>query len=48
MVFGPMLNLKGLLMMSAVFKKKFIVVLSTLVIVFVYAGTLVLEGVLFQ
>ncbi|NOU99822.1 permease [Paenibacillus sp. LMG 31457] len=44
MVFGPMLNLKGLLMMSAVFKKKFIVLLSVLVIIFVYGGTLLLEG----
>ncbi|NQX69036.1 permease [Paenibacillus alba] len=44
MVFGPMLNLKGLLMMSAVFKKRFIVLLSVLVIIFVYGGTLLLEG----
>ncbi|MFC5447544.1 permease [Paenibacillus aestuarii] len=44
MVFGPMLNLKGLFMMSAVFKAKFVVILSVLVIVLVYAGTLLLEG----
>jgi len=44
MVLGPMLNLKGLLMMSAVFKTKFIVILSLLVIVFIYAGTTLLEA----
>ncbi|MCY9695218.1 permease [Paenibacillus alginolyticus] len=43
MVFGPMLNLKGLLMMLAVFKTKFVVFLSLLIIIFVYAGSLILE-----
>ncbi|MGZ4112680.1 MAG: permease, partial [Tumebacillaceae bacterium] len=43
MVLGPMLNLKGLLMMSAVFKPKFVVLYSLLVVVFVFAGTSLLE-----
>lgn len=43
LVFGPMLNLKGLLMMLAVFKTKFVVLLSLLVFVFVYAGSIILE-----
>jgi uncharacterized membrane protein YraQ (UPF0718 family) len=44
MVFGPMLNLKGILMMLAVFKTRFVLMLSILVIVFVYAGTMILES----
>ncbi|MCD9026506.1 permease [Cohnella sp. NL03-T5] len=43
MVFGPMMNLKGLLMMSAVFKTRFVLLLSALVVVLVYAGTLLLQ-----
>ncbi|WP_314589905.1 permease [Paenibacillus terrigena] len=43
MVLGPMLNLKGILMMSAVFKPRFVVLYSSLVILFVYVGTLLLE-----
>ena len=43
MVFGPMVNLKGILMMSAVFKPKFVVVLSALVFFFVIIGALLLE-----
>ncbi|WP_088831110.1 permease [Paenibacillus tyrfis] len=47
MVFGPMLNLKGILMMSAVFKPRFVALYSSLVFVFVYAGTLLLEWLQF-
>ncbi|WP_239614943.1 permease [Cohnella mopanensis] len=43
MVFGPMLNLKGVLMMSAVFRTKFVIMLSAFVIVLVYVGTLALD-----
>lgn len=42
MVFGPMINLKGILMMLAVFKTGFVILLCTLVFVFVFIGTLVL------
>ncbi|MBW7454338.1 permease [Paenibacillus sepulcri] len=44
MVFGPMLNLKSLLMMLAVFKTKFVLLLASLVFVFVYAGSWALEA----
>lgn len=43
MVLGPMLNLKGLLMMTAVFKARFVIVYSLLVVVLVYGGTWLLE-----
>ncbi|NIK78272.1 hypothetical protein FHS15_003410 [Paenibacillus castaneae] len=43
MVLGPMLNLKGILMMLAVFKTRYVVLYSSLVIVLVYAGTLILD-----
>ncbi|MBB3069358.1 hypothetical protein FHS14_002348 [Paenibacillus baekrokdamisoli] len=43
MVLGPMLNLKGILMMLAVFKTRFVILYSSLVIVGVYVGTLILE-----
>ncbi|TVX96510.1 permease [Cohnella terricola] len=45
MVFGPMINLKGVLMMSAVFKTKFVALLVSLVVILVYAGTFVLDYV---
>lgn len=48
MVFGPMLNLKVILMMLAVFKKRFIALLSLLIIVFVFTGTVLLEWLLFN
>ncbi|MFF2907190.1 permease [Paenibacillus sp. NPDC057934] len=48
MVLGPMLNLKGVLMMTAVFKSRFVVVYSVMVIIFVYAGTWLLEKLLLQ
>jgi uncharacterized membrane protein YraQ (UPF0718 family) len=43
MVFGPMVNLKGILMMLAVFKTKFVIMLCSLVFIFVFVGTLVLQ-----
>ncbi|MBU8880967.1 permease [Bacillus sp. FJAT-29790] len=43
MVFGPMINLKGILMMLAVFKPRFVVLLSSLVFFFVLVGALLLE-----
>jgi uncharacterized membrane protein YraQ (UPF0718 family) len=43
MVMGPMLNLKGLFMMLAVFKTKFVIFISLFVFIFVYGGTLLLE-----
>jgi uncharacterized protein len=46
MVFGPMINLKGILMMLAVFKTRFVVILSALVFVLVFVGTLVLGAVM--
>lgn len=46
MVFGPMINLKGILMMLAVFKTRFVVILSALVFVLVFLGTLVLGAVM--
>ncbi|MBO7745057.1 permease [Paenibacillus sp. MWE-103] len=39
MVLGPMLNLKGLLMMTAVFKTRFVLLYAALAAGFVYAGT---------
>jgi len=42
MVFGPMLNLKGLFMMLAVFKTRFVLLLSILVFVLVYACSIIL------
>lgn len=39
MVLGPMLNLKGILMMTAVFKPRFVLLYSVLAVLFVYAGT---------
>ncbi|MFD0676262.1 MULTISPECIES: permease [unclassified Paenibacillus] len=46
MVFGPMLNLKSLLMMLAVFRTKFVVILFALVFVLVFASTLALHWML--
>lgn len=43
LVFGPMLNLKGTLMLAAVFKKRFVMLLGSLVILFVFAGSLLFE-----
>ncbi len=43
MVFGPMINIKGILMMLAVFRTKFVILLCTLVTVLVFAGTILLQ-----
>lgn len=40
MVFGPMLNLKSLLMMLAVFKARFVLIIGACVTVLVYVGSL--------
>jgi len=45
MVFGPMINIKGILMMLAVFRSRFVLLLSTLVFIFVFIGTLVLQSI---
>ena len=46
MVFGPMINIKGILMMLAVFRTRFVIILSILVFIFVFVGTLVLQSIL--
>lgn len=46
MVFGPMINIKGILMMLAVFRSKFVILLSSLVFIFVFIGTIVLQFIL--
>ena len=43
MVFGPMINIKGILMMLAVFRSKFVILLCALVTILVFIGTLVLQ-----
>lgn len=48
MVFGPMLNLKGLMMMLAVFKTRFVAIVGSLVFVLVLAGTLLLDTTLWR
>jgi uncharacterized membrane protein YraQ (UPF0718 family) len=45
MVFGPMINIKGILMMLAVFRSRFVLLLSTIVFIFVFIGTLVLQSI---
>uniref|UniRef100_A0A4Y8PZ19 Permease n=2 Tax=Paenibacillus athensensis TaxID=1967502 RepID=A0A4Y8PZ19_9BACL len=46
LVFGPMLNLKGTLMLLAVFKKKFVLLLSGGVVATVLTGSLLLGALL--
>lgn len=43
MLLGPMLNLKGIFMMSAIFKPRFVLFYSLLVVGFVYISTLIVE-----
>ncbi|WP_312113248.1 permease [Brevibacillus reuszeri] len=43
LVFGPMLNLKGTIMLAGVFKTRFVLLLSVLVLVFSLAGSLLVE-----
>jgi uncharacterized protein len=41
-----MINLKGILMMLAVFNKRFVVILSALVFMLVFMGTLILGAIM--
>ncbi|MFF2446312.1 permease [Neobacillus sp. NPDC058068] len=43
MVFGPMINIKGILMMLAVFRSRFVILLCALVTILVFVGTIVLQ-----
>ncbi|KLT15582.1 hypothetical protein AA980_23065 [Neobacillus vireti] len=43
MVFGPMINIKGILMMLAVFRSRFVLLLCGLVTILVFVGTIVLQ-----
>ncbi len=45
MLLGPMLNLKGIFMMSAIFKPRFVLLYSLLVVGFVFISTLIVEKV---
>ena len=47
LVFGPMLDFKGTLMLLAIFKKRFVLILSLLIFVTVLAASLILEQILF-
>jgi hypothetical protein len=46
MVFGPMINVKGILMMLAVFRSRFVILLCVLVTLLVFAGTILLQFIL--
>lgn len=48
LVFGPMINLKGILMMLAVFKNRFVVWLTALVFLTVLCGSLIIEWLLLR
>lgn len=48
MVFGPMINLKAMMMMMVVFRTRFVFILGTLVFVFVFAGSLLLEWLILK
>ena len=47
LVFGPMLDLKGTFMLLAVFKTRFVLLLTTLIVVTVLLGSLVFERIFF-
>jgi uncharacterized membrane protein YraQ (UPF0718 family) len=47
LVFGPMLDFKGTLMLLAIFKTRFVLTLSLLIITTVLAASLILERILF-
>jgi uncharacterized membrane protein YraQ (UPF0718 family) len=47
LVFGPMLDFKGLLMLLSVFKTKFVLQLSALIVVTVLLGSLIFERLFF-
>ncbi|OPA73994.1 hypothetical protein BVG16_26085 [Paenibacillus selenitireducens] len=48
MVFGPMINLKGILMMLAVFRAKFVALLAIFVFVLVLSGSFLAEWLVFH
>jgi uncharacterized membrane protein YraQ (UPF0718 family) len=48
LVFGPMLDLKGTLMLLSVFKTRFVLLLMSAIVVTVLAGSLIFERVFFQ
>ncbi len=48
LVFGPMLDAKGMLMLLAVFKARFVLLLSSLIVVTVLAGSFIFERIFFQ
>lgn len=45
LVFGPMLDIKNLLMLLGVFNKRFVIFLITLITIFVLLGSIILNGV---
>lgn len=47
LVFGPMLDFKGILMLLSVFKTKFVLLLSGLIVVTVLVGSLIFERLFF-
>jgi uncharacterized membrane protein YraQ (UPF0718 family) len=47
LVFGPMLDFKGTLMLLSVFKTKFVLILTGLIVVTVLAGSLIFERLFF-
>lgn len=47
LVFGPMLDFKGTLMLLAIFKTRFVLILSLLIFTTVLAASLILERILF-
>jgi uncharacterized protein len=47
LVFGPMLDFKGTLMLLSVFKAKFVLILSGLIIITVFVGSLIFERLFF-
>jgi uncharacterized membrane protein YraQ (UPF0718 family) len=47
LVFGPMLDFKGTLMLLSVFKTKFVLILTALIVVTVLAGSLIFERLFF-
>jgi uncharacterized membrane protein YraQ (UPF0718 family) len=47
LVFGPMLDFKGTLMLLSVFKTKFVLLLMALIVVTVLSGSLIFERLFF-
>lgn len=48
LVFGPMMNLKGTIMLAAVFRTRFVLLQSSLVVVCALAGSLLIEVIFLQ